>query len=188
MKGNYSYQDSVNITNAYLSARATVEEMYNAIEYIWMVNESTEKSIKSEREERWRADENFMAWLGDPIKIGKARRKIGKIHSKFQQEITLQVIKNDESRCGRFVSAWTVPCGKVKRLYQNFVNFNTSHQAKTIIHELGHEAGLLFDRGVYRCRSAKSVAANTNKNRATRRPENYAWLAMSYLNYGCSAR
>lgn len=187
--GDYSYQDSIYITRSYISASNAINHMYSAMNDIWTVQDTAEKSKKIQREEQWKANEDFMMWLGEPNNMGKARRKINKIHSKFQGEFILEVVKEDEGRCGRFVSAWAVPYGKVKiRLCRNFVNFGPHNQAKTIIHEVGHEAGLLFDRGVYRCRSAISVAANTQKNRATSRPENYAWLAMSHLGMECNTR
>lgn len=189
LMGDYTYQDSIKITNAYLKAGVAVEEMYNAMENIWNFKEVSGKSKKAQREERWKADKEFMTWLGNPDNIGKAHRKINKMHVKFQSKFILEVIKEDEGRCGRFVSAWAIPYGKLKiRLCRNFLNFRPHNQEKVLIHELGHEAGLLFDRGVYRCGSALSVAANPKKNRATRRPENYAWLAMSYLGVECNSK
>lgn len=189
LKGDYTYQDSINITNAYLNASLAVEEMKTAMENIWTFNEVSGKSKKSQREERWKADKDFMTWLGNPSNIGKTHRKINKMYAKFQGKFILEVIKEDEGRCGRFISAWAMPYGKVKiRLCRNFLNFGPHNQEKVLIHELGHEAGLLFDRGVYRCGSALSVAANPKKNRATHRPENYAWLAMSYLGVECNSR
>ena len=189
LKGNYSYQDSLQVTNSYINAQIAVGHMYNAMNDIWRVEGTVEKSIKIQRKERWKEDEDFMRWLGEPTNMRKARRKIKKIHSKFQGKFILEVVKEDEGRCGRFVSAWAVPYGKVKiRLCRNFTNFGPQNQSKTVIHEIGHEAGLLFDRGVYHCRSAISVAANSKKNRATRRPENYAWLAMSYIGMECNTR
>jgi len=189
LKGDYSMKDSIAITTAYLTANTAVNEMYNAMSTIWHVDELSENSKKHQRAENWRANKDFMIWLGEPTHIHKAYKKIKKINSKFNKPFILEVIKNNEGRCGRFVSAWAVPYGKVKiRLCRNFVNFDTKNQSKTIIHELAHEAGLLFDRGVYRCGAAKSVAANKNKNRAAKRPENYAWLAMNYLGFGCVSR
>lgn len=188
LKGNYSSQDSIDITNAYYNAKIAVEHMYDAMNAIWTVDHASSKSENEQRIEHWRADEDFMRWLGEPSNMGKTNRTIKKLHKKFQGKFMLEIVKEDEGRCGRFVSAWALPYGKVKiRLCRNFINFGPNNQAKTMIHELGHEVGLLFDRGVYRCRSAKSVAANTQKNRAQQRPENYAWLAMSYLGMECDS-
>ena len=188
LKGDYSYQDSIKIAMAYGNAKLAVESMNDAITAIWNVDDSVGRSKKMHREERWKSNADFMTWLGEPFKMRKVRKKIKKIHSKFQRDFILEVVKEDEGRCGRFVSAWAVPYCKVKiRLCRNFTNFGPQNQSKTIIHEIGHEAGLLFDRGVYQCRSARSVAANANKHRATRRPENYAWLAMSYLGMECNS-
>jgi hypothetical protein len=188
LKGSYSSVDSANVTRAYLNAILGVEQMNNAMNDIWSVDKSSEKSKDEQRKAKWKADPYFMTWLGEPSHMGKAQRKIKKIHSKFRSDFILEVVKDDVGKCGRFVSAWAVPYGKVKiRLCRNFINFGPRNQEKTIIHEIAHEAGLLFDRGVYRCASAKSVAANTKKNRAARRPENYAWLAMSYLGVECTS-
>lgn len=189
LKGDFSIEDSIRITNAYIQAGYGVELMHDAMQNIWDIASKKGKSSKELREENWKNDPSFMQWLGEPKHMRKARRKINGVYKKFQRKITFQVTREDVGRCGRFVSAWTVPYGKVKiRLCRNFVNFNAYNQEKTIIHELGHEAGLLFDRGVYHCRPALSVASNPKKNRARRRPENYAWLAMSYLGVECYAR
>jgi len=152
LKGNYTHNDSLHITRSYINSRTAVKHMYNAMNTIWTTEKIASKSKKEQREERWRADNDFMLWLGEPSKMGKARRKINKIQAKFQNEFILEVVKEDKGKCGRFVSAWSVPYGKVKiRLCRNFMNFGPQNQAKTIIHEVGHEAGLFFDRGVYMC-------------------------------------
>lgn len=188
LKGNYTHNDSIHITKSYINSRNAVKHMYNAMNTIWTTENIAGNSKKTQREERWKANDDFMLWLGNPSNMRKARRKINKIHSKFQNKFILEMVNGDKGRCGRFVSAWSVPSGKVKiRLCQNFMNFGPQNQAKTIIHEIAHEAGLLFDRGVYRCKSAMSVAANTKNNRASRRPENYAWLAMSYVGMECNS-
>ncbi len=189
LKGDYSYHDSINITKAYINASIGVSDMNNALDAIWQIDKISSKSKKQQREEKWRSDRDFMRWLGEPKHMNKARRKIVKMNAKFQDPFILKANKEDVGRCGRFVSAWTIPYGKVKiRLCRNFLNFSAHNQEKTIIHELGHEAGLLFDRGVYHCRPALSVASNSKKNRARHRPENYAWLAMSYLGVECNSR
>lgn len=188
LKGTYSSKDSINVTRAYLNASLAVEQMSLAMNEIWIVDKASAETKKMQRKTKWSRNADFMTWLGEPSHIRKAHRKINKIHKKIHGNFTLEVIKDDAGRCGRFVSAWAMPYGKVKiRLCRNFINFGPRNQEKTIIHEIGHEAGLLFDRGVYRCASAKSVAANSKKNRAARRPENYAWLAMSYLGVECNS-
>ena len=187
--GNYSSRDSVRITRAYLSANLAVEHMYKAMNEIWTAERTSGQSKKLQRKLLWENDVDFMTWLGGSTNIGKARRKIKKMNSKFQRRFTLEVTKEDEGRCSRFVSAWAIPYGKVKiRLCRNFVNFGPHNQEKVIIHELAHEAGILFDRGVYRCGTAKSIAKSSRKNLAKRTPENYAWLAMSYLGVECRSR
>lgn len=188
LQGDYSSEDSVNITLAYINARQAVERMDIAMSEIWDVESTGGESKKDIRKTRWANNTYFTTWLGTSAKMGKGRRTIRRMNSKFEGSFIMEVTKEDEGRCGRFVSAWAVPYGKVKiRLCRNFVNFGSNNQTKTLIHEIGHEAGLLFDRGVYHCGSAKSVVEKTS-NRAKRSPENYAWLAMSYLGVECKSR
>ena len=189
LNGDFTIQDSIRITNAFIQASQGVELMHNAMQNIWETRTQQGRSSKKLRMESWKNNPVFMRWLGEPEHMGKAHRKIKGIYKKFQGEVTFLITTEDVGRCGRFVSAWTVPFGKVKiRLCRNFTNFNSHDQEKTMIHEVGHETGLLFDRGVYHCRPALSVATNPKKNRARRRSENYAWLAMSFLGVDCGSR
>ena len=185
--GNYSSLDSSKVIEAYLNANRAVENMYNTMNSIWIVERKTEKSKKSQRIEKWENNETFMTWLGQPITIKLAHRKIRKIYSKFQKKIILEVTKDDDGRCNRWISAWAIPYGKVRiRLCRNFFNFSSHIRGKILIHELGHEAGMLFHRRIYGCRAAKFVASSNKNNQAKRSPENYAWLAMSYQGLRCS--
>ena len=186
IRGDYTSQDSIKITRAYLNSNRAVNQMYNAINAIWMVDSQAAQSKKSLRKERWKNDTAFMTWLGQPEKIRMAFRRIRKIHAKYDKKIFLEVAKENKGRCKGWVSAWTVPFGKVKiRLCVNYLKYRSHLHEKTLIHELGHEAGMLFDKNIQGCWRAQRAAGSTNKNVAKRSPENYAWLAMSYLGLQC---
>jgi hypothetical protein len=99
----------------------------------------------------------------------------------------LEVRKENKGRCTGWISAWTIPFGKVRvRLCEDFFVYRTHLQEKILIHEAGHEAGLLFHRKIHGCRAAKRAANSSKSNTAKRSAENYAWLAMSYLGLECS--
>ncbi|MDA0194950.1 MAG: hypothetical protein O2951_07865 [Bacteroidetes bacterium] len=186
IKGSFTSQDSILITSAYLNANQAVQHMYNAVKSIWEIEGEQEKSTKSQRKERWQNDETFVKWLGQPRNIGMAYRKIRKIHSKFNGKFILEVTKEDKGRCNRWVGAWAAPYGNVKiTLCRNFFNVNALLSGKFLIHELGHEAGMLSHRKIYSCQAAIIAASSNENNRSLQNPENYAWLAMSYLGLEC---
>lgn len=186
LQGDYSSQDSIQITRAYLNANRAVNQMYNAINAIWMVDPKAVQSKKSLRQERWGNDPAFMKWLGQPEKIRMVSKRIRKIHAKFDKKIFLKMTKENKGRCKGWISAWTVPFGKVKiRLCANYLKYRSHLHEKTLIHELGHEAGMLFDNRIQGCWRAQRAAASSNDIIAKRSPENYAWLAMSYLGLQC---
>ena len=111
---------------------------------------------------------------------------ISKIHSKFNKKFILEVTKGNTVRCRGWISAWTIPFGKVKiRLCEDFFIYRTHLQDKIIVHELGHEAWILFHRRIHGCRAAHR-AALLNTQTSKRSVENYAWLAMSYVGLTCA--
>lgn len=185
MEGDYSKADSIRITEAYATAKKAVGHMYDAMNLIWEGSPGVDKNIKVQRQERWMNQEHFTTWLGQPEKIGLAYRRIKKIHSKFNKKVVLLTIKENKGKCRGWISAWAIPFGKVKiRLCEDFFIYRTHLQEKVLIHEMGHEAGILFHRRIHGCRVGKR-AASSKKNVAKRSTENYAWLAMSYLGLEC---
>lgn len=188
VKGNFSREDSIHIVQSYEQARQGVDHMYKALLSIWNVSPQSGQSKKELRAERWRSDETFMKWLGEPTHMKLVARNIRKIHHKFDKTFILEVVKEDEGRCNRYVGAWAVPYGPVKvRLCRNYLNFRSDMSAKVLIHEVGHEAGMLSHRDLYNCRDVLQ-AATTNADEAKRSPETFAWLAMSYLGMDCNSR
>lgn len=187
VQGDYSSQDSIKITRVYLNSKQAIDHMYNAMNAIWIVEPQENQSKKSVRIIRWANDAAFTKWLGKPEKIRMACRRIKKIHSKYDKKIFLKVFKENKGRCKGWISAWTMPFGKVKiRLCVNYLKYRTYLHEKTLIHELGHEAGMLFHKNIQDCWRAQRAAGSTKSNVAKRSPENYAWLAMSYLGLECS--
>ena len=187
LRGDYSSRDSIQVTRAYLNANRAVDKMYIAMKAIWTVGPRAAQSKKCLRKERWGNDAAFMTWLGQPEKMRMAFRRIRKIHAKYKRKIFIEVTKENKGSCNRWTSAWTIPFGKVKiRLCESYFKYRTNLHEKTLIHELGHEAGMLLDRKIHSCWRAQRAAGSRNKNIAKKSPENYAWLAMSYLGLQCS--
>ena len=185
LKGDFTYQDSIQIISAYAGAKSAVEKMYTSMNSLWIVPTGSNQNKKEIRKERWENEEPFGKWLGEPEKIGMARRRINRIRSKYQHKMILVVTKENKSRCKGWISAWTIPYGKVRiRLCDDFLKYRTHLHEKTLIHELGHEIGMPFHRKIHGCWTAER-AARSSKNVAKRSPENYAWLAMSFLGLEC---
>jgi len=186
LRGDYTTEDSIQITNAYLNAYQAVDKMNRAMNAIWKVEGLPGQEKKAIREKRWRNEDAFMHWLGGPEKMEMAKRRIKRVHSKYQRKMMLKVTKKNRGRCRGWISAWTIPFGKVKiRLCDDYLKYRTHLNEKTLIHELGHEAGMPFHRKIHGCWAAQRAAKSSN-NIAKRSPENYAWLAMSYVGLDCS--
>ena len=184
LRGDYSRSDSIQITKAYFSAHDAAHQLLNVINAIWKVEPQTGQIKKALRQQNWLDEEAFVTWLGQPEKIGMVRRKIRRIHAKFQKNLILVATREDKGKCNRWTGAWAIPFGKIRiRLCGNFFN-SVYLQEKIIIHELGHEAGILFHRNIHNCWAAKKAAASNNV--AKRSTENYAWLTVSYLGLECS--
>lgn len=185
LKGNYSALDSIQITDSYYKAHDAVHQLLAVANSIWDVKPQAGQSKKTLRKDRWENEDAFVTWLGKAEKIRLVRRRIRKIHNKFRANLNLVVTREDKGKCNRWVGAWAIPFGKIKIiLCENF--FHSVHlQEKIIVHELGHEAGILFHRGIHNCRAAKRAATAKN-NVAKRSTENYAWLAVSYLGKDCT--
>jgi len=187
LKGNYSSQDSIQITQAYSNSNLAVDRMYKAMNSIWIIERQQGQSKKALRKELWENDDAFMTWLGKPEKIRLACRRIRKIHAKYEKKIILKVTKENKGRCKGWISAWTVPFGHVKiRLCDDYLKYRTHLHEKTLIHELGHEAGMFFHKRIHGCWRALRAAGSISNNVAKKSPENYAWLAMSYMGLACS--
>lgn len=186
IRGDYTKKDSIQIIEAYWKATDAVDQMYRGMQEIWNVDRDGDRSPKVLRKERWLDTQAFVQWLGRPEKMGSARRKIKRYRAKFKKKMILDVTKENKGRCKGWISAWAVPFGKLKiKLCEDFFIYRTNLQEKVLIHEVGHEIGILFHRRIHGCRSARRAAASDN-NLAKRSTENYAWLAMSYLGKGCS--
>lgn len=186
LRGDYSYEDSIQITNAYLNAYQAVENMCSVMDSIWNVDDQSGQDKRALREKNWKNEDAFMHWLGGPEKMEMARRRIKRIHSKYKRKMILKVTKQNKGRCRGWISAWAIPFGKVKiRLCDDYLKYRTHLNEKTLIHELGHEAGMPFHRKIHGCWAAQRAAKSSN-NIAKRSPENYAWLAMSYTGLDCS--
>ena len=156
------------------------------MERMWNVTVVSGRSKKKLRKEQWENNPQFVAWLGGPHKLRKVRRNIRHMQSRFDHPVSLEVTKENNGRCTGWISAWTLPYGKVRiRLCEDFFIYRTHLQEKILIHEIGHEVGLLFHHRIHGCRAALR-AAGSKRNVAKRSPENYAWLAMSYLGLRCT--
>jgi hypothetical protein len=188
LKGNYTREDSIHIVSSYVQAQHAVDQMYQAVNAIWNVSVQSGQRKKTLRAERWRSDETFTKWVGEPTHMNLVARNIRRIHHKFDKKFILEVVKDDEGRCNRYVGAWAVPYGRVRlRLCRNYLNFQSDQSAKILIHEVGHEAGMLFHKDLFSCRDVLQAAA-ANNDEAKRSPETYAWLAMSYRGLECFQR
>ena len=186
LKGNYTSSDSTQITEAYLLANQAVIRMHRSMDSIWRVTSKQGLNKNEIRMRNWENDQTFMTWLGKPDKIRMAHRIINRIHSKFMKKITLEISKENKGKCTGWIGAWTIPFGKVKiRLCEDYFINRTYLQEKILIHEIGHDAGLLLHRKIHWCWAAKRAAYFEN-DIAKRSPENYAWLAVSYIGIGCS--
>ncbi len=180
LAGQYTIWDSTQIIIAHQKAKSAVEQMNQAIEKI------CEPKEKKTRKERWANDPSFIKWLGQPERINKVRRRINNIHTKFQKQMVIEVTRENKGKCKGWISAWTIPFGNIKiRLCEDFFIYRTHLQEKVLVHEMGHETGILFHRRIHGCVAARK-AALTNKGRVAKKStENYAWLAMSYLGLEC---
>lgn len=187
LKGEFTEQDSVDIAQAFANSKWAVNEMYVAMDSIWSANQTTRQNSKKYlRQMKWKESPSFTRWLGQPDRIGLAMRRIRTISKKFDKKMVFEVVKENKGRCTGWISAWTIPFGKVRiHLCEDFFAYRTYLQEKVLVHELGHEAGILFHRRIHGCRAARKAAKSTN-NKAKRSTENYAWLAMSFLSINCS--
>ena len=186
LAGIYSSRDSIQIVNAYLKANQAVDHMNNAMNSIWDVCKEEDSTKNDLRKLRWREEEAFMTWMGQPEKIRMTRRKIRKTSTRFERNITLVVSKENKGKCKGWISAWAIPFGKIRiTLCEDFFVYRTHLQEKVLVHEIGHEAGMFFHHRIHGCRAARRAASSSKNNIAKRSPENYAWLAMSYLGLEC---
>ena len=185
LTGDFTREDSTHIIRAYLLSQKSVDEMYAAMRVIRDAPKEDGKSRMESRAEQWRKDKTFMKWMGEPTNLQRVTRNIRKIHRKFDKKFILEVVKEDNGRCNRFVGAWAVPYGRVKiRLCRNFLNSREEISAKFLVHEVGHEAGMLFHQKLFSCRDVLRAAVD-QYDEAKRSPETYAWLAMSYAGVDC---
>jgi hypothetical protein len=192
LQGDFSKEDSVHILRSYTQAHQAADRLYDAMISVWDVSDmSADNGLRKMdvRAERWRKDETFMMWLGEPDHMRLVARNIRRIHRKFdRKKFTLEVVKEDEGRCNRWVGAWAAPYGRVKiRLCRNFLNMRSDQAAKVLVHEVGHETGMLFHQDLFSCRDVLK-AATEQSDEAKRSPETYAWLAMSYMGLDCNSR
>ena len=179
LHGEFSEVDSLNITESFFAAKEAVDSLFI------LTNALYQDGDKDSIIEKWNQNEHFSRWLSNPSKLKSVRRKINRIHSKFQKQVHLVVIRKDRGRCHGWISAWTLPYGKVKiRLCDDFLKYRTHLQEKTIIHEMGHEAGMLYHHRIHGCWAAERAAGSAH-NKVKRSPENYAWLAASLLGLEC---
>ncbi len=183
IEGNYTMADSLVIMESFQIARDAVELMYADMRVMWEVAGGPSKYI---REQRWLQNERFMRWLGAPLRIKKSKKIIARLQKKFNRKVTFKVVKDNRGRCRGWISAWTIPFGKVRiRLCEDYFIYRTYLQEKVMIHEMGHEVGMMFHYHIHGFRAARR-AAEHRKNIAKKSVENYAWLAMSYtdLDFG----
>lgn len=186
IRGNYTATDSAQIVEAYLQAQKAVEFMYQ--DMLSIRDRSITSSGVYSKEERWNNNQIFQKWLGSSENMRMSFRRIKKIHAKFERRITLFVTKKNRGRCTGWISAWTLPYGAIQiRLCEDFFMYRTHLQEKVLVHEMGHETGLLSHHKIHGCRAALRAASN-NAHLAKRSTENYAWLAMSYLDITCAFR
>lgn len=187
VNGNYSYEDSIMAVKAYQTAQEAVELMYEAMEKIWYVAPEDGVNRDAIRKKNWEDDPHFVTWLGSSEKMKMARRRIMRIRKRLSRKVTLHITKQNRGRCRGWISAWTIPYGRVRiTLCEDYFIYRTHLQDKVIVHEIGHEAGMPFHRHIHGCRAAKRAAISNPNNVAKRSPENYAWLAMSFLGLKCS--
>lgn len=187
LKGNFTSHDSVQVVMAFHNAKEAVDLMHQAMQIIWATDDNTSRSnIKTERASKWN-DQRFGTWLGEPNRIGKVKRRIDKIKNRFDRKVTLNVTKENKGKCSGWISAWAIPFGKVKiTLCEDYFIYRTHLQEKILIHEIGHETGILFHHKIHGCRAARRAAKSGQGNVAKKSTENYAWLAMSFLELECA--
>ena len=179
LSGAYTREDSIALMEAFDKAMTAVDMLNREIEEIASLP-------SSERETAWNRSAHLGYWLGSHEKMKKAFKIIRRIHKRFQGKVEFKIKKENKGRCKGWISAWTIPYGKSKiRLCEDFFLYRTHLQEKVIVHEMGHEAGLPFHHRIHGCRSARRAAGITRRNLAKRSPENYAWLAMSFLGKSC---
>ena len=187
IEGEYTPEEAAQIEEAYSNAYEAVQQMYEDMEYIWHIEPGKAKRPKEERERLWNENPSFTQWLGDTKKMGKAHRMIRRIRGKFVKRMTFKVNKKNKGRCKGWIGAWTLPYGKIRVvLCDVFFRFERNRQEKIIVHEIGHEAGMLSHHRIHYCWAALRAAAEPNRRAAKKSPENYAWLAMSYLGRDCT--
>ncbi len=185
IKGDYTTSDSIQIVEAYVEAKRAVSLMADAMERIWQVDNGSKVKFQI-RADKWRENEEFSFWLGRPEKIGLARRKIRKMNSKFHKKFTVNVTKDDRGKCKGWIGAWVIPGGRVRiKLCNEFFYYKSGLQEKILIHEIGHESMMLFHHRIHYCGAAIRAASSARSKITKRSPENYAWLAMSFLGFGC---
>ncbi|MFK7954338.1 MAG: M35 family metallo-endopeptidase [Ekhidna sp.] len=179
IKGDYTTQDSIQIAEAYIQARKAVGLLYQ--------NMISIRDSRTSAEKDWIANKAFSKWLGSAESMNRSFRRIKKIHSKFNKSMTLFVTKKNRGRCTGWISAWTLPYGQIKiKLCEDFFMYRTHLQEKVLVHEIGHETGLLSHHRIHGCRAALRAATN-DPGLAKRSTENYAWLAVSYLGIECTS-
>lgn len=187
INGRYTYEDSASAVMAFQTAQEAVALMYEAMESIWYVRPEDWAHREALRNKKWEEDEHFVTWLGSSDKLKMARRRILRIRRRMSKKVVLHVTKQNRGRCRGWISAWAIPYGRVRiTLCEDFFIYRTHLQEKVIIHEMGHEAGMPFHRHIHGCRTAKRAAISNPNHVAKRSPENYAWLAMSFLGLKCS--
>lgn len=179
LSGDYTAKDSIAVMEAFEKARRAVSMVNSEIQ-------SIADLPKEERVAAWNRSAHLGYWLGSHQKMKKCFRIVERIHRRFQGKVEFKIKKENRGRCKGWISAWTIPYGKSKiRLCEDFFLYRTHLQEKVLVHEMGHEAGLPFHHRIHGCRSARRAAGITRRNVAKRSPENYAWLAMSFMAMSC---
>lgn len=186
LKGNYTSHDSSQIVDAYYNAYQAVMIMEEKMQSIWNAQVINGESKEAARKRHWEAEAAFLFWLGKPDKIRKSKRYIERMAAKFDKTMILEVTKKNRGRCKGWISAWTIPHGQIRiRLCEDYFIYRTHLQEKVLIHEIGHEAGMFFHHRIHGCWSARRAAASWGHHMSKKSPENYAWLAMSYVGLVC---
>ena len=187
LSGEYSRTDSIQATKAYLNARLAVSSMQAAMDEIWQVsNTGVNQSRKEIRRTKWNETARFVTWMGAPDHMRMVKRKINRLFNKFNKNVSLVVTKQNKGRCRGWISAWAIPHGNVRIvLCEDYFIYRTYLQDKILIHEMGHEIGMFSHLRIHGCRAARRAAASRRSVHAKKSPENYAWLAMSFLGLNC---
>ncbi|MFY0685845.1 MAG: hypothetical protein JXQ90_01700 [Cyclobacteriaceae bacterium] len=186
LKGDFSERRAKEITHAFVLAEQAVEEMKLTMDEIWEVDGNEEMVHHLQRKVKWENNNEFMTWLGRAERIGMVRRKINRIHKQFKGNVTLEMVADNKGRCAGWIGAWTIPFGRTKiRICDAFFEHRTHLHEKILIHEMGHEAGMFLHHRIHICWIARRAAAYARNNVVKRSPENYAWLAATYLGMRC---